>query len=59
MSSPAATELECIVMDWLREMLMLRKSFLFKGNGGGVLQGTTCEAILCTLAAVRDQMLNR
>nr|POF14829.1 tyrosine/dopa decarboxylase 3 [Quercus suber] len=59
MSSPAATELECIVMDWLGEMLMLPKSFLFKGNGGGVLQGTTSEAILCTLAAARDQMLNR
>ena len=29
MSSPAATELECIVMDWLGEMLMLPKSFLF------------------------------
>nr|POF12203.1 tyrosine/dopa decarboxylase 3 [Quercus suber] len=26
-------------------------------NGGGVLQGTTCEAILFTLAAARDQML--
>ncbi|KAM3749857.1 hypothetical protein ACB098_05G217400 [Castanea mollissima] len=59
MSSPVATELECIVIYWLGEMLMLPKSFLFKGNGGGVLQGTTCEAILCTLAAARDQMLNR
>ncbi|KAL4627662.1 hypothetical protein ACB092_05G181000 [Castanea dentata] len=37
MSSPAATELECIVMDWLGEMLKLPKSFLFYGNGGGVL----------------------
>ncbi|KAL5771899.1 hypothetical protein ACOSP7_011510 [Xanthoceras sorbifolium] len=45
MSSPAATELENIVMDWLGEMLNLPKSFLFSGNGGGVLQGTTCEAI--------------
>ncbi|KAM4113428.1 hypothetical protein ACJW30_05G219700 [Castanea mollissima] len=59
MSSPVATEQECIVIYWLGEMLMLPKSFLFKGNGGGVLQGTTCEAILCTLAAARDQMLNR
>ncbi|GMY38300.1 tyrosine/DOPA decarboxylase 2-like [Fagus crenata] len=59
MSSPAATELECIVMDWLGEMLKLPKSFLFSGNGGGVLQGTTCEVILCTLTAARDQMLNR
>ncbi|KAI3921784.1 hypothetical protein MKX01_005473 [Papaver californicum] len=26
-------------------------------SGGGVLQGTTCEAILCTLTASRDKML--
>jgi aromatic-L-amino-acid decarboxylase len=58
-SSPAATELETIVVDWLGQMLKLPKSFLFSGNGGGVLQGTTCEAILCTLVAARDQMLCR
>ncbi|KAI3954522.1 hypothetical protein MKX01_013239 [Papaver californicum] len=28
-------------------------------SGGGVLQGTTCEAILCTLTAARDKMLNK
>ncbi|KAH7545194.1 tyrosine decarboxylase [Ziziphus jujuba] len=59
MSSPAASELESIVMDWLGEMLKLPSSFLFAGNGGGVLQGTTCEAILCTLVAARDQKLNK
>ncbi|KAH7568524.1 hypothetical protein JRO89_XS06G0010600 [Xanthoceras sorbifolium] len=59
MSSPAATELENIVMDWLGEMLNLPKSFLFSGNGGGVLQGTTCEAIVCTLTAARDQILKK
>ncbi|XP_041023052.1 phenylacetaldehyde synthase-like [Juglans microcarpa x Juglans regia] len=58
-ASPVATELETIVMDWLGEMLNLPKSFLFSGNGGGVIQGTTCEAILCTLVAARDQMLCR
>ncbi|XP_062093463.1 tyrosine decarboxylase-like [Humulus lupulus] len=57
-SSPAATELETIVMDWLGEMLKLPKSFLFSGTGGGVLQGTTCEAIICTLVAARDRKLN-
>ena len=36
----------------------LPKSFLFSGNGGGVLQRTTCEAVLCTLVATRDQMLS-
>ncbi|GAY39600.1 hypothetical protein CUMW_045610 [Citrus unshiu] len=58
-SSPAATELENIVMDWLGQMLKLPKSFLFSGNGGGVIQGTTCEAILCTLTAARDRVLNK
>ncbi|XP_026453955.1 tyrosine/DOPA decarboxylase 1-like [Papaver somniferum] len=63
MSSPAATELESIVMNWLGQMLTLPKSFLFSSDGssggGGVLQGTTCEAILCILTAARDKMLNR
>ncbi|KAI3949510.1 hypothetical protein MKW92_008990 [Papaver armeniacum] len=58
MSSPAATELESIVMNWLGQMLTLPKSFLFSSDrssrGRGVLQGTTCEAILCTLPAARD-----
>ncbi|WOL08946.1 hypothetical protein Cni_G17699 [Canna indica] len=58
-SSPAATELEGIVMDWLGKLLNLPKPFLFSGGGGGVLQGTTCEAILCTLVAARDKALTR
>ena len=58
-SSPAATELESIVMDWLGQELKLPKAFLFTGNGGGVLLGTTCEAILGTLVAARDQMLSQ
>ncbi|KAH7545195.1 tyrosine decarboxylase [Ziziphus jujuba] len=58
-SSPAASELESIVMDWLGQMLCLPDSFLFSGKGGGVLQGTTCEAILCTLVAARDQVLSK
>ncbi|KAL6500698.1 hypothetical protein OROHE_025495 [Orobanche hederae] len=58
-SSPAATELESIVMDWLGKMLALPSEFLFSGGGGGVMQGTTCEAILCTVVAARDQMLKK
>ncbi|KAJ7970290.1 Tyrosine decarboxylase [Quillaja saponaria] len=37
MSSPAATELENVFMDWLGEMLKLPKAFLFSGNGVEVL----------------------
>ncbi|KAK7349452.1 hypothetical protein VNO77_06831 [Canavalia gladiata] len=59
MSSPAATELETIIMDWLGQMLKLPKTFLFSGDGGGVVLGTTCEAILCTLVAARDKKLSQ
>ncbi|TXG58281.1 hypothetical protein EZV62_016110 [Acer yangbiense] len=58
-SSPAATELETIVMDWMGKMLKLPSSFLFSGTGGGVLHGSTCEAVVCTLAAARDKALEK
>ncbi|CAM8946334.1 unnamed protein product [Rhodiola kirilowii] len=59
-SSPAATELENVVVDWMASMLNLPSSFRFSGgSGGGVLQANTCEAVLCTLAAARDKALNR
>lgn len=57
LASPAATELEMIVMDWLANMLKLPNSFMFSGTGGGVIQNTTSEAILVTLIAARDRVL--
>ncbi|XP_027172752.1 tryptophan decarboxylase TDC2-like [Coffea eugenioides] len=57
LASPAATELEMVVMDWLAQLLKLPKSFMFSGSGGGVIQGTTSEAILCALVAARDRAL--
>ncbi|KAJ0983677.1 hypothetical protein J5N97_011932 [Dioscorea zingiberensis] len=60
-ASPAATELESIVMDWMAKMMKLPSKFLFSGGqgGGGVLHGSTCEAVVCTLAAARDKALNK
>ncbi|KAM7258133.1 hypothetical protein ACFE04_013874 [Oxalis oulophora] len=58
-SSPAGTELETIVMDWMAEMLKLPSCFLFSGTGGGVLHTTTCESVICTLAAARDRALKK
>lgn len=39
-ASPACTELEVSMMDWLAKMLNLPTQFLFseEGNGGGVIQ---------------------
>ncbi|KAK4482368.1 hypothetical protein RD792_009521 [Penstemon davidsonii] len=58
-SSPAATELEMIVLDWLAKALKLPDEFLSTGQGGGVIQGTASEAVLVVLLAARDKVLRR
>ncbi|CAO2842914.1 unnamed protein product [Amaranthus hypochondriacus] len=57
LASPAATELEMVVMDWLASMLKLPNSFMFSGTGGGVIHGTTSEAVICTLVAARERAM--
>ena len=37
-ASPACTELEMVVMDWLAKLLELPEHFLSTGKGGGVIQ---------------------
>jgi tyrosine decarboxylase len=58
-ASPVATELEQVVTDWMAGLLGLPERFCFPGGGGGVLHGSTCEAVVCTLAAARDRALSR
>ena len=53
-ASPAMTELEMIMMDWLAKMSDLPDRFMFSSNGkgGGVIHSTSSEATLyCVLAA--------
>lgn len=61
-ASPACTELEMVMMDWLGKMIGLPDHFLFSGQsengkGGGVIQGTASEATLVTLLAARNKVL--
>ncbi|RFU73227.1 nonaspanin tm9sf [Trichoderma arundinaceum] len=58
--SPAVTELETVVMDWLAQALGLPECFLSGGptHGGGVLHGSASEAILTVMVAARDKYLN-
>ncbi|KAL2488032.1 Tyrosine decarboxylase 1 [Forsythia ovata] len=58
-TSPAATELEMIVLDWLAKALKLPDEFLSIGPGGGVIQGTASEAVLVVLLAARDKVLRK
>lgn len=57
-TSPAATELETLVLDWLVGMLGLPDQFLSTGAGGGVIQDTASSAVLAALIAARDKMTN-
>ena len=54
-TSPACTELETHVLDWLVGMLGLPDRFLSSGAGGGVLQDTASNAVLCALLAARER----
>src|SRR5215831_17642050 len=54
-TSPACTELETHVMDWLVAMLGLPHKFLSSSTGGGVIQDTASSAALCALLVAREQ----
>ncbi|XP_021702105.1 histidine decarboxylase isoform X2 [Aedes aegypti] len=61
-SSPACTELESIVMNWLGKMIGLPDDFLHipgVSKGGGVIQTTASEATLVCLLAGRTQAIRR
>jgi aromatic-L-amino-acid decarboxylase len=57
-TSPACTELETHVLDWLVEMLALPESFSSSSTGGGVIQDTASSASLCALLAARERATN-
>ena len=54
-TSPACTELETHVLDWLVDMLDLPSKFKSSGSGGGVIQDTASSAALCALLAARER----
>jgi aromatic-L-amino-acid decarboxylase len=54
-TSPACTELETHVMDWLVDMLALPAEFKSTATGGGVIQDTASSSSLCALLAARER----
>ena len=52
-TSPACTELETHVLDWLAEMLALPEKFRSSSSGGGVIQDSASSAVLCAVLAAR------
>jgi aromatic-L-amino-acid decarboxylase len=57
-TSPACTELETHMMDWLVGMVGLPAKFLSSSTGGGVIQDTASSAALCALLAGRERTTN-
>lgn len=57
--SPACTELETIVLDWLANAMALPPAFLSTSanGGGGVIQGSASEAVVTCMVAARERYL--
>ncbi|KAL6703937.1 hypothetical protein ACN47E_008973 [Coniothyrium glycines] len=57
--SPAITELETVMMDWVAKLIALPKEFLSDGEGGGIIQGTASEVIVTAVVAARERIIRR
>jgi len=60
-SSPACTELETIVLNWLGRAMQLPDAFLTSGEekkGGGVIQGSAGEACIVSVLAAKAKALD-
>ncbi|MCC6708109.1 MAG: aspartate aminotransferase family protein [Gammaproteobacteria bacterium] len=56
LTSPACTELESHVLDWLVDALGLPQRFKTTTAGGGVIQDSASSATLCALLAARERI---
>jgi aromatic-L-amino-acid decarboxylase len=59
-TSPACTELETLMLDWLVDLLGLPACFRSTegdgpGHGGGVIQDTASSGVLCAMVAARER----
>jgi aromatic-L-amino-acid decarboxylase len=54
-TSPAATEVETHMLDWMVELLGLPDRFRSDGRGGGVIQDTASSSSLVALLAARER----
>lgn len=55
-TSPACTELETHVLDWMIDLLGLPDRLRSTGRGGGVIQDSASSATLCALLAARHRV---
>jgi aromatic-L-amino-acid decarboxylase len=56
-TSPACTEIETVMLDWMVELLGLPPGFRSESSGGGVIQDSASSATLCALLAARERAI--
>ena len=56
-TSPACTEIETLVLDWMVEICGLPRHFHSSESGGGVIQDSASSATLCAVVAAREKAL--
>ena len=56
-ASPASTELENIVVDWIVRFLGLPESWLIKNSGGGTISNTIGDAIFLSVHAAKHKKM--
>ncbi len=54
-TSPAATEVETRVLDWMAEMMGMPLKFISTSEGGGVIQDTASTSALTAVVAARER----
>jgi aromatic-L-amino-acid decarboxylase len=58
-TSPACTELETLMLDWMQQLLGLPDAFHSTSpTGGGVIQGSASEATLVAMLSARHRVTN-
>ena len=55
-TSPACTELETLVLDWLVDAMGLPEKFKSQSQGGGVIQDSASSAALSAILAARERV---
>ena len=55
LTSPACTEVETHVLDWVAQILDLPERLRPSGSGGAVIQDTASSAALCAVLAARER----
>ncbi len=57
-TSPACTELETLVLDWMVKIAGLPEHFHSSLSGGGVIQDSASSACLCAVVAAREKVFS-